>query len=231
MSRRLRSVGVLQLIERVLIALADVQHMPLVKTIDSKPLLVGAYSKDRDATRGRIAARLFARGYRLHSVFHGRSVRCWTLAPMKQHDSEVAPQLLEKLAGGGGYAVGDNAYDTNKCHEHAARANHQLIAPPRAVNREVRDAKYNLPERLRALDMLASPLEKCGKINGFGVSIYNYRESAESAFGELTIRGLNYLPAWVRGPRRAALWTSGKLILHNHRCLKRQRLRATVAKG
>jgi len=51
MSRRLRTLGVLQLLERLLHALSDRTPLPLVKTIDSKPLYVGAYSKDRDAKR------------------------------------------------------------------------------------------------------------------------------------------------------------------------------------
>jgi hypothetical protein len=202
MSRRLRTVGVLQLLERVLQALSDRMPTPLVKTIDSKPLYVGAYSKDRDAKRGRVAARLFARGYRLHAVCHGRSVRFWTIAPMNLHDATIAPPLLAQLEGGGGYAVADNAYDTNDCHAHVAATHHQLVAPPRQANRHVRDARYNRPQRLRTLDLLASPLERCGQRNEFGIALYNYREPIESCLGELTMLGLNYLPTWVRGPRR-----------------------------
>src|SRR6266496_2294502 len=59
MSRRLRTVGVVQLFERLLAKLSDATAVPLVKTMDSKPLYVGAYSKDRDAKRGRVAAQLF----------------------------------------------------------------------------------------------------------------------------------------------------------------------------
>jgi hypothetical protein len=73
MSRRLRTVGVLQLLERLLMLLTDACPVPIVKTIDSKPMLVGAYSKDRDAKRGRIARNQYARGYRLHALCHGRA--------------------------------------------------------------------------------------------------------------------------------------------------------------
>jgi hypothetical protein len=224
MSRRLRSLGVLQLLERFLMALTDALPTPLVKTIDSKPMTVGAYSKDRDAKRGRLAARQFARGYRLHALGHGRAVRHWLIAPMNQNDSTIGPQLLAKLEGGGGYAVGDNAYDTNACHAQTAPTGHQLVAPARFANRHVRDARHNRPERLRALDLLASPLERCGAPNRFGIDLYNAREQAESCFGELSMNGLNYLPAWVRGPRRVALWTAAKLILQAWRCAKRKGL-------
>ncbi len=223
LSRRLRSLGVLQLLERVLTAVADLTPAGPVKLIDSKPLLVGAYSKDRDAKRGRLAARQMARGYRLHALNHGRAVRFWTLASMNQHDSQVAPQLLEKLSGWG-YAVGDNAYDSNALHELSAAQNHQLIAPPQPKVRHLRDAKHNTPQRLHALDVLASPLEFAGQPDRFGIGLYNQREAIESGFGELTMMGLDHLPAWVRGPRRVARWTAGKILLYLIRLAKKKGL-------
>jgi hypothetical protein len=225
MSRRLTSLGVLQLLERVLTAVADLMPAGPVKLIDSKPLLVGAYSKDRDAKRGRLAANQMARGYRVHTLNHGRAVRFLTLAPMNQHDSAVAPQLLAKLQGWG-YAVGDNAYDSNDLHEQAAARNHQLIAPPQPKVRHVRDAKHNTARRLHALDVLASPLEFAGQPNLFGVGLYNQREAIESSFGELTMMGLDHLPAWVRGPRCVARWTIGKILLYLVRLAKKKGLMA-----
>ena len=225
LSRRLRTLSVLQLLERTLAAASDLFPQPVVKAIDSKPLLVGAYSKDRDAKRGRIGAGQMARGYRLHALSHGRTVRSWTLTPMNTHDSVPAPQLIAQLQGWG-YTVADNAYDSNTLHELAARHNHQLIAPPKPAERHVRDADHNNAHRLRCLDVLASPLEFCGTPGRFGTALYNQREAIESGFGELTIRGLNYLPAWVRGPRRVALWTAGKLLLHTLRCALRKGLMA-----
>lgn len=231
MSRRLRTVGVLALLERLLMTLTDALPTPLAKTVDSKPMVVGAYSKDKDAKRGRLSERQFARGYRLHALCHGRTVRSWLIAAMNEHDSTIGPRLLARLEGGGGYAVADNAYDTNDCHERASATDHQLVAPPRFVNRHVRDAKQNRPERLRALDLLASPLERCGESNRFGIALYNVREQAESCFGELSIKGLNYLPAWVRGPRRVALFTAAKLVLQALRCVVRQGVRVADAKS
>jgi len=227
MSRRLRTVGVRQLLERVLLAASDLfGPPPLVKAIDSKPMTVGAYSKDADARRGRVGAGQMARGYRLHALTHGRVVRHWTLGAMNDHDAAHAPVLLARLEGGGGYAVADNAYDSNALHAAAAAAGHQLVAPPKAAERHVRDGRYNTPQRLRALDLLASPLESCGAADRFGIALYNHRETVESCFGELSLTGLNYLPAWVRGPRRVALWAAGKVLLHTLRCAIRQRLTA-----
>jgi hypothetical protein len=241
MSTRLRTLGVQQLLERVLTAASELFPVTLVKAIDSKPLLVGAYSKDRDAKRGRIAAGQYARGYRLHVVTHGRAVQHWTLAAMNAHDSVAAPQLLMRLGGssssssssssgsgssGGGYVVADNAYDANELYDTASAANHQLVAPARPVNKGVRDLQRNGPARLRALDMLDSPLEHCsgGMRNPFGCELYNQREAVESCFGTMAIMGLNHLPAWVRGPRRVALWTASKILLYLCRDAKKKGL-------
>jgi hypothetical protein len=213
MSVRLRTVGVLQLLQRVLEAMWALFDESLVKTIDSKPLLVGAYSHDRDAKRGRIGAGMTARGYRLHAVCIGRAVRYWTLDTLKTHDSQPALELLQRLQGGG-YVVADNAYDTNDLHTIAAQRGHQLVAPPKYAQRHVRDMKYNTTQRLRTLDMLASPLTFAGQPGVFGRQLYNLRQRIESGLGELSNYGLNYLPAWVRGPRRVALWTGGKILLH-----------------
>src|SRR4051812_10630571 len=144
LSRRLVTLGVQQLVERLLSAASALFHTPLAKAIDSKPLTVGAYSKDADADKGRLADGQFGRGYRLHAVMHGRIVRHWTLLPLSEHDAVGAAALLPRLEGGG-YVVGDNAYDSNDNHALAAAATPQLVAPARACNRDVRDARHNRP--------------------------------------------------------------------------------------
>jgi hypothetical protein len=216
MSRRLRTLGVQQLLERVLAAAADRFPPTLVKAVDSKPLYVGPYSKDADAKRGRVAAGQFARGYRLHALTHGRAVRGWRLGPMNEHDSAAAPALLlASLSGGGyGYVVADNAYDANELHALAARLGHQLVAPAQVAKRGVRDARHNCPQRLRSLDLTHCPLRRCAAPGEFGRALYDCREWAESCFGELTMMGLHYLPAWARGPRRVALWVAAKILCY-----------------
>jgi hypothetical protein len=214
-SRRSNTVGVQQFWERAVAAASDLLGPvpPLVKAIDSKPPTVGAYSKDRHAARGRVAAGQFARGYRLHAACHGRGVRHFTVAPMDDHDAAHAPALLARLEGGG-YVVADNAYDSNALHAAAAAANHQLVSPPRRRNAGVRDARANLPARLRALDVMDSPLTGHAGPAPFGRALYACRVQAEGCFGELSYLGLNYLPAWVRGPRRVARWVAAKILVH-----------------
>jgi len=214
MSRRLRTVGVSQLLERLLASVSERFGTPMIKQVDSKPLTVGAYSKDEDARRGRIADGQFGRGYRLHAVSHGRIFRHFLVESLNTNDAAVGPQLLPKLEGGGGYVLGDNAYDSNDCHVAAASTGHQLVAPPRRANKGKRDGKYNGPERLRGLDIIDGPLERCGVPSAFGEGLYNHRQQIESGFAGLTYCGLGALPPWVRTPRRVALWAAAKLLIY-----------------
>ena len=225
MSRRLRTVGVIQLIERLLNKVSERFGTPLVKEIDSKPLVVGAYSKDGDARRGRLADGQFGKGYRMHAIMHGRVPRRFLLMPLNVHDSVAGPELLRQLEGAG-YATADNAYDVNECYLAAASANHQLVAPPRECNKGVRDLKYNTPQRLRGLDLIDSPLEKCGQPSAFGKDLYACRQQIESGFGGLTHCGLGALPPWVRRPHRVALWTAAKIIVYLYRMRSKKGLTA-----
>lgn len=223
LSVRLRTVSVQQLLERALAATAELFGVPLVKVLDSFPMTVGPYSHDRDAKRGRVGPGMMARGYRLHALTHGRAVVSFTLAPMNDHDSKPAPQLLQRLQGGG-YVVVDNAYDSNDLHQVAAEHHHQLVAPPKEPERHVRDLRRNCPQRLRALDLLANPLEFAGQPSRFGRDLYAQRQRVESAFGGLAAVGLGALPPWVRGPRRVALWAAGKVLIHLVGTALKQRL-------
>ena len=116
-------------------------------------------------------------------------------------------------------------YDSNPLHEKAAGNNHQLVSPPRACNKGVRDLKHNCPQRVRALGMLDSPLEKCGLKSG---SARNSTTAASGSrgYGGLTMLGLHYLPAWVGGPRRVALWSAGKILIPPVRDAKKKGLGA-----
>jgi hypothetical protein len=72
--------------------------------------------------------------------------------------------------------------------------------------------------------VLASPLEFAAEPSRFGVDLYNQREAIESSFGEMTMRGLDHLPPWVRCPRRVARRTAGKILLYLLRLAKKNGL-------
>ncbi len=219
MSRRMRSVGVLQLIERVLKKLAEMlcllQGACVIKPIDSKPLRVGSFSKDRDAKRGYVGPGEKARGYKLHAITCGDAFIHFTLLPMNRNDQFGAAMLLPQLREdrlGYGYVPGDNAYDANPVYRAAADVNHQLIAPPRKANAHVRDTKRNCPQRIRSLDLCANPLAHCGLGDNFGRQLLHARKQIERNFGHAAMDGLDAPPPWVRTPRRLAPWAAAKLI-------------------
>jgi hypothetical protein len=214
MSRRTRTVGVLQLIERVQTMLSERLEDDVVKAIDSKPLKVGSYSRDRDARRGRGAGEK-VRGYKLHAITCGKAFKFWTLTGMNSNDQVGAAMLLPKLSddrAGWGYVTADNGYDANAVHRLAAATNHQLIAPPRASNAQVRDVRRNCPQRIRALDICADPLRHAGVGPSFGLCVLRQRGQIERNFGNATMSGLGAPPPWVRRPHRVATWTAAKLI-------------------
>jgi hypothetical protein len=219
MSRRMKSVTVLQLIERVQAKLSDMlvaaeKLGSTVKVIDSKPLRVSRFSKDRNARNGRAAGDK-ARGYKVHAITVGKAFVHWTLTGMNTHDQVGAAILLPKLANGPaswGYVSADNGYDSNPVHELARAVNHQLLAPPRRSNAEVRDERRNSKERIRSLDLFADPLKHCGMSSPFAAYIIEKREQVERDFGNAAMHGLTSPPPWVRTPHRTAIWTAAKLI-------------------
>ena len=224
MSRRLRSLGVLQLLERVLQQLIDAFAITMVCSIDSMPLRVGSYSHDRNATRG-MAAGAKQRGYKLHGVCNNGVIRCWTLSGMARHDSQPGRELLERMPRHSGilYVTGDNAYDGNDLHQLAQKQARQLVTPPRASNQGKRDRNYNTEARLRSLD-LCDPLLRSMKVtSGFGQALHAQRKQIERSFGRLVLRGM-HLPPWVRRPRRVASWVTAKLIIDVYRQALKQRL-------
>src|SRR5687768_1211017 len=215
MSKRLRTVGVLGLLDRVRAALAErLGRGEVAKAIDSKPLRVGRYTKDRDAKRGRAGPGEMARGYKLHAVTAADAFLCWTILPMNENDQVAAAVLLPRLGERApwGYVAGDNGYDANPVYRVAAAANHQLIAPPRKANAHVRDVRRNTPQRIRSLDVCANPLGHCGLGESFGLGLLRQRKQVERNFGHLVMDGLHAPPAWVRTPHRVAAWAAAKLV-------------------
>jgi hypothetical protein len=204
MSRRLRSRGVRELLVKVEAELGGDPRRWWVERIDSKPLPVGAHSKDPDARYGR-AGRNFARGYKLHAIWGGGPLpSAWRIEPMNTGDSVAARRLLPELAGSG-YVVGDSQYDSNPLHQ-AASPRHQIVAPQQHPGRALGHRRHE-PSRIHALEMLARP---------FGKALFRYRNEIEHVFGALTnfAAGLSPLPNWVRRHHRVHLWVQAKLLIN-----------------
>ena len=95
LSRRLRSLSVMLLLERIYRHLAALRRPTLARVSDSKPLPIGGFSKDRDAKRGYAAAGLKARGYKLFCIWSvgGIVPDAVLLGPMNLSDPAAAAML------------------------------------------------------------------------------------------------------------------------------------------
>jgi hypothetical protein len=209
MSRRLRTTRVQQLLEAVERDLGGSPRRWWLQRMDSKPLPVGSYSKDSDARYGR-AAKGFARGYKLHTIWGGGPLpSAWCVEPMNVGDSVAAKKLVRHLPGEG-YLVGDSQYDSNPLYA-AAAPEHQVVAPQKRPGRGLGHRRHH-PARLRSLELLSKP---------FGQALLQCRKQIERDFGCLTSfgAGLSPLPSWVRRATRVRLWIQGKLLTNAVRIL------------
>jgi DDE family transposase len=206
MSRRLQTTEVQQLLADMERRLAALSHGGWVMLVDSKPVTVGPYSKDPDAAWGR-ARRGWAKGYKLHAIYdRGSFPVAWDLVPLNESEPEVAARLVLSIRRGGGYLLGDKAYDSNPLHDAALAAGCQLVAERKRPKSGLGHRRHS-PGRLRSIQLLAQE---------FGQQLYAFRDQIERNFGWLTnhAAGLAPLPNWLRRIWRVRTWVQAKLIIH-----------------
>jgi hypothetical protein len=226
LSRRMRSVSVMLLLASIYHALAALRPPRLVRVVDSKPLPVGGFSKDRDARRGYGAGQLL-RGYKLFCVWGSAAVvpDALVLGPMNLSDPAGAASLLRCLAGGtggtGGYLLADVTHDSNPLHALAAPLGFQLLAPRKSPGAGLGHGTTHEPSRLRSIELLEGN-------SPFARSLYARRGDIEREFGGAGNfgGGLQPLPNWVRRPRRVVPWVISKLLLNGVRLCENKRLAA-----
>jgi hypothetical protein len=220
MSRRLKTFScwmlIIALYHRLQNSLApEGADLCLCRRIDSKPLVVGGFSKDRDAKRG-YATDGLARGYKLAAAWEKSILPdALVVAPLNVSDQQSGMELIDRLGENGqaatGYLLADSIHDTNPLHRHAAEHSFQLLTPRKkpGTNLGHRD---HCPGRLRSIELLEGPGQ-------FGGRIYALRGQIERDFGHLCSfgGGLQPLPSWVRRPRRVARWIIAKLIIRGLR--------------
>jgi|SRR5581483_7339697 len=227
-SRRLRNLSCCLLLQRIYDRLhaATASELCVCRRIDTKPLVVGGFSKDRDAKRG-YATGGMARGYKLAGAWSKAVVPdTLTLASLKVSDQQCAIPLIDRLvengSGATGYLLADSTHETNPVHQHAGSHGFQLVAKRKQPGTGLGHCRQ-APGRLRCIELLESDPP-----NQFGKDLYARRGDIERDLGQLCSfgGGLQGLPSWVRHPRRVARWVIATLIIRALRTCRNKGLAA-----
>jgi hypothetical protein len=206
LSRRIDSAGVGLFFKALEQRIRDSGMPALVAFVDGKPLPIGGNSKDPDARFGR-GAGCFAKGYKLHAIWAGRSVpEAWEVTPLNASEKAVAERLIGQLLFGG-YLLADGNYDASYLYDAAATRGYQLVSPVRACKEPGSGKHYQSPHRLRSIAL---------REGEFGKALYRARTAIERSFGNACSfgGGLGPLPAWVRGQARVRTWVWAKLLIN-----------------
>jgi IS5 family transposase len=190
-----------------------------LKFLDGKPLLVGGYSKDRQARRGK-APGGWARGYRLHAIISAcGAVEAFCVTPLDAGEPTVARDVLVWCGASdlrGALLLADAGYDSNELYEAVARAGGRLLAPRKKPGTGIGHHGQH-PDRLAAIEALEGPARAAGR------RTYRLREGVEQALGLLGNfpGGLpTGLPNHVRRLKRVRLWVMLKVILYHAHLLQ-----------
>lgn len=215
-----------------------------LKFVDGKPLLVGGYSKDPDARRGR-APGGWAKGYKLHAVVDAcGAVEAFAVTPLDAGEATVARELLVPAAGDrlrGARVLADANYDSNPLYAGVADAGGRLTAPRRKPGAGLghRDGGAQHPHRLAAIAALepgnakvAAAVVPHAASAAADRALYDLRGGIEQALGLMgnASGGLRTgLPNHVRRLRRVRLWVMLKVIVYHGHLLEQDRRRAATA--
>jgi hypothetical protein len=202
-----------------------------LKFLDGKPLLVGGFSKDRQARRGKAPGGGWARGYKLHAVVNAcGAVEAFCATALDAGEATVAREVLVWCGAcdlGGATLLADANYDSNPLYAAVADAGGRLLAPRRKPGTGLGHHGPQHPDRLAAI----AALEGAGRDGARGRPLYRLREGVEQAFGLMgnAPGGLRTgLPNHVRGLRRVRLWVALEVALY-HAYLLRQDARRAAA--
>src|SRR5204863_4111346 len=133
----------------------------LCRRIDSKPLPVGGFSKDRDARRGHATGGKY-KGYKLFCCWGtGPVPEAVVLGPMNTSDQAGAMGLIDRVdrlheGAAAGYVAADATHDTNPLHEHAGSRGLQMLTPRKRPGTELGHRDHST-YRLRSIELLEPP--------------------------------------------------------------------------
>jgi hypothetical protein len=209
--RRLATPSVATLMRQLNDQLTDQLGRSTHKAADGKPLVVGGFTKDRDATRGHVPGGL-ARGYRLHAVRDGVTgvIDVAAVTGLADGEATVLRPMLRRTNLRGCLLRADANYDSNALYALAASRGGRLIAPRRKRGRGLGHHPQH-PDRLKAIAELEHDPEARR-------SHRLWRADIERGFADLCNRaGLFALPPFVRRLKRVRRWVRAKLLLYHLR--------------
>ena len=210
-SRRLRSERCRQLLKRVVEAFRGSPQAGYY-FLDSRPLTIGACSKDPDGLAGRVYGG-FARGYRLHSLIDENGVVvAWRVASMNVAEMSVAPELLGQ-APAKSLVLADANYDRTPLYEGAHAAGVTLLARPR--KNAGKGHRPQSPIRLASIALWNTDPQK---------HIYmRWHVERAQAHQSTFAGGLQPLPTWIRRLPRVERWVAAKLVIYHARLEQKRR--------
>lgn len=179
------------------------------KAADGKPLVVGGFSRDRDATRGRVPGG-FARGYRLHAVRDCESgvIDAAAVSGLHRGEAPVMRRLVRRLPLAGCVLRADAGYDSNPLYAAVAGSGGRLVAPRRKPGRGLGHHPQH-PDRLWAIAELEHDPQARREHR-------RRRGTIERGFADLcNVNGLFALPPFVRRLRRVRRWVRDKVLLYH----------------
>jgi hypothetical protein len=180
------------------------------KALDGKPLVVGHFSKDADATRGRLDHQTWARGYKLHVLADARgAIDACLITGLRDGEATVARTMLEPMTLGGCVVRADANYDSNPLYAWVADRGGRLVAPRRKPGTGLGHHRQH-PDRLAAIEELEGDPDRLKAHR-------RQRNRVEQTFAHLTNLpfGLSPLPNSVRRLSRVRQWVLAKIILYH----------------
>jgi hypothetical protein len=193
-------------------ALAEHADTPTVNFMDGRPLTVGPYSQDVDASHGIVAGQ-FAKGYKLHVITRrDGKIAAWRVAPLNVSEKRMAGELIVE-AQVKGWLLADAAYDAGWLYDLAGDHGALLFTP--------------LPENAggghRPQSTMRLLAARIWKMKG-AAKFYQERTTVERQFSQQACfgGGLGPLPPWVRGLTCVTQWVGAKLMRYHVRLMLRE---------
>lgn len=207
--RRLKSAAVQRLLEQINEECKARLPRSAELVADGKPLVVGGFSKDPDATVGRVPEG-FARGFRAHLIVNSPCIiEDFEVSGLHAGESTVMRQLLARTDVRGKLLRADANYDSNPLYGQVADQGGRLMAERRKPGRGLGHHPQH-PHRLLAIaELEQSPAARAEH--------RRRRNRIEQILAHLTNLpcGLWALPNFVRRLSRVRRWIRAKVILYH----------------